>query len=175
MKKSPEIILQMLEVSNDKAFKFAKISRIVGIVLLISIVFLLEISTIRTICLVISLILMSLPFTFKFFIDEHKQIGLIKLLENEITLKYKGKEPLYFSPKEIEKFGFKLTDYEGETKVVDMVNSVGRLNNRLGTGNKLSFSFKGETHSFNFKLKNNSQKKNVELMFQKYQVQIIMK
>ena len=83
MKKSPEIILQMLEVRNDKAFKFAKISRIVGIVLLISIVFLLEISSIRTICLVISLILMSLPFTFKFFIDEHKQIGLIKLLENE--------------------------------------------------------------------------------------------
>ena len=101
MKKSPEIILQMLEVSNDKAFKFAKISRIVGIVLLISIVFLLEISTIRTICLVISLILMSLPFTFKFFIDEHKQIGLIKLLENEITLKYKGKNLYIFHQKKL--------------------------------------------------------------------------
>ena len=175
MKKSQEIILQMLEVSNEKAFKLANISRLVGIVLLISVVFLLEVSTIRTISVVLALILTSLPFTFKFFIDEHKQIGLIKLLENEITLKYKGIDPLIILPKEIKDFGYKLTDYEGEKKLIDLVNSTGRLNNRLGTGNKMAFTFKDEIHSFNFKLKNNYQKKNVQELFKKYQVQILIK
>jgi len=80
MKKSPEIISQMLEISNETALKFANISRLVGIVMLISTVFILDIGTVRTISVIIALILTSLPFTFKFFIDEHKQIGLIKLL-----------------------------------------------------------------------------------------------
>ena len=174
MSKTPEIILRLLEPSNEKIFKASRVLRILGILILLLTVFLMEIGMIRIVLVSISLFLMSLPFVLNFFIDEFKQIGLMKLLKHEITVKFKGENPTIIKSTELEDFKFDITDFEGETKAVDLINSAGRMNMRLGTKNKVSIKTKKEDYSFNFKLNNGSQKKKVVNFFKIYQAQILL-
>ena len=175
MENIAEIILPIMGLKNEKKIIIARKLRLIGIFTLIAIVFLLEIGTLRTILLLFSLLMMSLPFTLRFFIDEHKKIGLLKLTKKDIIIKYVKQNPILFPIKNLHYLTFKIIDFEGETKMIDMANSAGRLNMRLGNNNTLEFKTKGkENYLINFKLNSSKQKKKAVNFFKSYQAQILI-
>jgi len=132
-----EAILPIVKEANTTVFKSAQVASLFGIVILGLSVWLLEVGSLRTAGVVIGLLFMGLPFLLRFFIDKHKEIGLIRLTEGEILTKMKGSEPVVYP--------------------IDETSS--RMNVRTGAENQITWISKGKLIAVEFKLENELQKR----------------
>jgi hypothetical protein len=150
-----------VEDANVKIFQAASIISIVGIALLGCSVGFLEVSTLRTISVIIALFSMGLPFALRFIVDKHKKIGVIRFSELEILTKLHGGDPIIHDVSKIEQFEFNIIDFEGETKARDLIRTSSTMNVRSGADNQVLWKINNEEHHHQFKLESELQKRKI--------------
>ncbi|MES2588266.1 MAG: hypothetical protein V4622_04745 [Bacteroidota bacterium] len=156
--KYPNVTLTIIEAKNSKAFRTSAILALLGIVILILSITLFKVGTIRTSGVVISVICMASPFALRFFIDEYRKIGILRLEKNGIIAKYDNKESISFTKDLIENLSVEIEDFEGETKITDLISRSKAMDVRTGEGNKVSWTYNNENYTIQFKLENEVQK-----------------
>lgn len=156
--KYSNVTLSIVEEKNSKAFGIASLLALIGIVVLILSIVLFKVGTIRTSGIIVSLALIVSPFALRFFIDQYKKIGVLRLEENGILVKYNNQEAISYSKDLLENLSAEIKDFEGETKVTDLKRGASTINVRSGEENKISWTCKEENYCIQFKLENEVQK-----------------
>ncbi len=146
------IKLPLVERTNTQIFKTARILKWAGVVILLLTIFLTDIGLVRSILIGVSILLMGLPFVLKFFIDDYKKLGIVRLHPDEITIKYKNKEAQVFSVDTIENFTYKIDSFAGESKSGDLLTLSGRMTVRSGAENTMSWISNNQMIDLQFQL-----------------------
>ena len=152
-----QMVLPIVEQTNVSAFRIARLLVIPGIIALF-VSFNLEVGTVRTILAVLGLVLVGSPFGLSLLMKNNKQIGMIKLTEEALILKLKGESVQEFPVERVRSLFYDVNEFEGETKVSDMLFAASRMKVRDGISNQLTWTFEEEKHAYNIKLSTQNQK-----------------
>lgn len=90
----------------------------------------------------ICVLMIGLPFILKFFLDDFKKLGIIRLHPDEITVKYSNLVAQVYSTQDIENFQDQIDSFTGETKLEDLLTGGSNWKIRSGSENKISWKQK---------------------------------
>lgn len=169
MNKYKEAIFPIIKDVNVNVYRIARALSVLGILILLCSAVFLEFGTLSKIMGTAGFVFMALPFVLKFAIDSSKIIGVIKLTEFEIITKFTIEEPMKFDIKNIDNLEFVIVDYEGESKIRDVINS--DMSIRPGTENEVSWRKAGTQYQFKFKIATDHQKRKAIFFAKRYEEQ----
>lgn len=155
------ITLSLVSENKHAAFKIGTILLVVGVLMLLSILFIWdpEPGMPRYIAVGVSLVFMAFRFCVGFFIEEYEKMGLLKIHSHGITVKPKNSEVITFEREQIKNLSVQIKDYEGEAKAIDLVKPAGELSVRSGANNFLEWTYKDDVLNFQFKLRSAVEKR----------------
>ena len=166
---SQPVILPIIKPVNLKAHKTANLLSLVGIAVIALVVFTLGVGILRTIMVLVGILLLIAPFIFKFFFNTHESLGYLNFTPDQIVVKLKKSKPETFKTTAISDFSYVVKDFEGETKVTDMLTTASTLKVRSGADNYVSWIHDKQFHEFNFKLGTHLSKQSAIAIFETYQ------